>query len=129
MTVTMTRTESDPEDIRALALTLLDVASGAGGLFLLRLLEGEATERQLRTAAGDLNQSAANRLLTRFSDLGLAVSGEGGNAGRRWRLTRRDETFELLRTATVLAFSIQGGREAADRAISRRLTRIRRTLQ
>lgn len=124
------------ESVPALTLRLLEVVGHPERAALLyRLLHGEATARQLRTAAGahpqgnpylrrSLDQSAGSRILQRFGDVGLA---EQGADPRSYRLTCPLETRDLLEAANRLALAVGRGSEAGDRRIDDGLRRARVT--
>lgn len=122
------------EPVPALTPRLLEVIGHPERAALLyRLLHGEATARQLRTAAAAVNegnpylrrtidQSAGSRFLTRFMDVGLA---DEGADSKTYRLTCPAETQELLAAANRLALAIGRSAEAGDRAIDDGLRRTR----
>jgi hypothetical protein len=101
---------------------------------LYRLMHGESTSKQLRTA-GDapegnpylrrtLEQSVGSRFLTRFTDIGVA---EPGLEPKTYRLTCPSETRDLLEAANRLSLAIGRGAEAEDRRIDKALRRTRVT--
>ncbi len=106
---------------------LLDALKHPGAAFLLRLLDGPATEAELIAEADRLfsfDQSTGNRRLVLLQRRGL-ITREVGRAkapGRLWLLTVPEETGELLTAALTLSEAVSE-RERKARAAARARTR------
>lgn len=112
----------DPQTAR-----LLDALKRPGAAFLVRLLEGPATEAELIAAAPDVVQTTANRRLARLQELGL-IEREPGEAhvpGRQWVLTAAEEVDALLTAAVELSTSLARREQARREATGARLRRAR----
>lgn len=87
---------------------LLSALKHPGGVFLLHLLDGPATEAELISRASSVShvdQSTANRRLSLLQRVGLVEREDGKrNApGRRWRLVQAVATGALLTAALDLS--------------------------
>jgi DNA-binding HxlR family transcriptional regulator len=85
--------------------SLIDELRHPGAALLLRLLEAELTEGELRECAPSLSQSAVNRKLQRLAEKSLIRREPGSKQqkGLRWGLAFREETDDLLAAANKLA--------------------------
>jgi DNA-binding MarR family transcriptional regulator len=112
---------------------LLDALKHPGGVFLLCLLDGPATEAGLISRASTVShvdQSTANRRLSLLQRAGL-VEREDGNRnapGRRWRLTQTVATGALLAAALELSEAVAEA-ERKVRADAKKVVTGRRHLR
>lgn len=110
---------------------LLDALKHPGAAFMLRLLDGPATETDLIAEAEKLftfDQSTGNRRLALLQGRGLIVreAGKPKAPGRRWVAALPEQTGALLETALALSEAVAEEERKARAAARARAHRARR---
>jgi hypothetical protein len=111
---------------------LLDALKHPGAAFMLRLLDGPATEAELIAEAEKLLtfvQSTGNRRLALLQRRGLIAreAGRPKSPGRRWVATLPDQTGALLDSALARSEAVAEAEQKARAAARGRARRERRT--